>query len=434
MPSTGLEIKLTPPQEQFFLAKERYVGFVGGFGSGKSQALFVKLLYDKFAFPDVNLLYAAPTYSLIRDIAHDRLCAMLDQAPVKYRLNKADNVLEIRNYGKILFRTLDSPDRLVGFEVFRAYIDELDTLKLDSARAAWNKLIARCRQKTSKNTRTTNQIFVATTPEGFRFVYHRWVKDANIHYRLIRAPTASNPHLPPGYIESLRASYPEELVEAYLNGQFVNLTSKIVYSSFRRDLNDSDEDYNAQDMLHIGMDFNVNNMNAVVHVIRRGANSADETVHAVAEIVRAKDTPTMIKTLKELFPDHFPNKMYIYPDAYGDSRKSSASEASKTDHGLLREASLTLITPNANPPIKDRIMAMNRMFSDGDGRRLYFVNSLKCPDYVHALESQTYDANGIPVKDSSNNVDDINDASGYFISRKYPLIKNKFTMGTTRNY
>lgn len=421
-----LVIELTTPQEKFFLSKVRYTAFVGGFGSGKSQALFTKMLSDKFTYPDVNLLYGAPTYSLIRDIAHDRLCNMLDRAPVRYNLNKAEQILDIENYGKILFRTLDNPDRLVGFEVFRSYIDELDTLRFEQAEQAWNKLLGRNRQKSEKFPNHQNQIFVATTPEGFRFVYDRWVKRRTGDYVVINAPTYSNPHLPEGYVESLRSSYPAELVNAYIEGQFVNLTSKAVYSMFSRTTNSCNETHQDHEILHIGMDFNVLNMNAVINVIR------GTKVFATTEITRVDDTPNMINYLESIFPKHFPHKMIIYPDAYADARKST--NASQSDHALLRRAGLTLDVPNGNPPIKDRVQSVNHMFCDGNGDRRYYINTDRCPELTQALEQQVYDHNGMPVKDKTTNIDDICDAMGYFIHRKYPIVRDSFSVDRVRNY
>lgn len=423
-----LTIELTSPQRDFFLSNRRYTAFVGGFGSGKSQSLFVKMLADKFQYPDVNLLYAAPTYSLIRDIAFDRLQNMLDRSPVNYNLNKAENILELENYGKILFRTLDSPERLVGFEVFRIYVDELDTLRSTQAEEAWNKLIARCRQRSEIDPNSKNQIFVATTPEGFRFVYDRWVKRKTDDYHVINAPTTSNPYLPEGYIDSLRSSYPAELIDAYIEGQFVNLTSKTVYTMFNRQKNDCDETYFPYDILHIGMDFNVLNMNAVVHVIR------GDKVFAVAEITGVENTPSMINTLKEIYSTHFPHKMVIYPDAYANAMRTANLNSSQTDHALLRSAGLTLDTPNANPPIKDRVQSMNHMFCDGQGNRRYYVNTNTCQNYTLALEQQVFDNNGLPNKDKSNNWDDIVDAAGYFIHRKYPIVRETFSQTHIRNY
>jgi hypothetical protein len=85
--------------------------------------------------------------------------------------------------------------------------DELDTLKTDKARDVWNKIIARNRQK--KPDGSLNTVGVATTPEGFRFVYDRWKKNPAPGYRLIKATTMSNAaNLPDGYIDSLRQLSP----------------------------------------------------------------------------------------------------------------------------------------------------------------------------------------------------------------------------------
>lgn len=418
-------IRLTPQQEEFFTSNRKFVAFVGGFGSGKSQALFVKMMYEKFLTPDVNLLYAAPNYGLIRDIAFDRLELMLTNARIPYSLNRMDQWLDIPNYGKVLFRTLENPDRLVGFEVHKVFIDELDTLPFDKAQNAWNKLMARCRQQSKVRPKSLNQMFIATTPEGFRFTYDRWIKRGTPDYHMVRAPTMSNPYLPQGYIDALKSSYSPELVRAYLDGEFVNLVSKVVYQDFSRTYNTTTRTYTNNDILHIGMDFNVRNMNATIFVIDNGQ------VFAVGELTKINDTPNMINTLQNLFPNHFPHNIVIYPDAYADSRKTSSAES---DHALLRRAQLKIDAPNGNPPIRDRIMSVNHMFCDGAGIRRFFVNIQRCPELVQALEQQTYDSNGMPSKDDDNNYDDINDSMGYFIHRKFPIVRDSFTVDRVRNY
>ena len=85
---------------------------------------------------------------------------------------------------------------------------------------------------------------------------------------LIRARTQDNPHLPEGFIDSLLANYPEQLIRAYLDGQFVNLNTGAVYDRFDRAKHVVAEEYDALQMepLRIGIDFNVTNMSAVVAV------------------------------------------------------------------------------------------------------------------------------------------------------------------------
>ena len=75
------------------------------------------------------------------------------------------------------------------------------------------------------------------------------------------------------------------MIEAYLNGQFVNLTSGAVYPDFDRQLNASFESVQDGDVLHVGMDFNVLKMAAVIYVTR------DNLPHAVDELVGVRDTP-----------------------------------------------------------------------------------------------------------------------------------------------
>src|SRR5690606_32428986 len=123
-----------------------------------------------------------------------------------------------------------------------------------------------------------NTVAAATTPEGFRFVYERWKKDPEEGYRLIKASTMSNAkNLPKDYITSLRKSYPANLLAAYLDGEFVNVAAVTVYPYFDRQLNASQETIKPNEPLHIGMDFNVGKMSAVVFVLR------NDQPHAVAE-------------------------------------------------------------------------------------------------------------------------------------------------------
>lgn len=420
-----LKIKLTLPQSQFFQSTHKFNAFVGGFGSGKSHALFSKLLADKMMYPKLDLGYFAPSYQLIRDIAHIRLQNMLDEAEIKHKLNKADNVLDLFSNGRILFRSMDTPDRIVGFEIGGAYIDEIDTMAFADAENAWNKIIARCRQSHKLYPHFINRIHAATTPEGFNFVYDRWVKNPTAQYRLVKAPSSSNPHLPKDYIQSLLDTYPANLVKAYVGGEFVNLTSKQVYPNYDRERNFTDRTIQAHDSLHIGMDFNVLNTNGVIHVLDVESKQA----FAVGELIQLDDTPAMVAAIKELYPNH---PIYVYPDASGSSKKSV--DASKSDIQILRNAGFFVRSRTKNPPIKDRVQAMNGMLLSGSGEVHYWINPHTCPNYAAALEQHSYDHNGMPIKDPTNSTDDINDAAGYLIYYNFPIVRRQFSEAHVVSY
>ena len=235
----NIKFSLTAPQDDFVFSDAQFPAFVGGFGAGKSEALVTRLLLQKLRYPRLDVGYFAPTFDLVRLIGFSRFEEKLTQWQLPYKLNKTEKLLHLGTGGSVVFRTLDNPERIVGFEVADAGIDELDTLKPEHAAAAWNKVIARCRQK--KGPGVANTCAVATTPEGFRFAYQRWEKKRAAGYAIYRAPTYSNPYLPAGYIDSLRTTYPANLLEAYVEGRFVNLACGSVYPDFCRVKNHTDE-------------------------------------------------------------------------------------------------------------------------------------------------------------------------------------------------
>ena len=413
--------QFTPTQRRFVTSVARFPAFVGGFGSGKTAAAMGRAMRLKIACRRSDIAYYLPTYTLIEDIAFQRFPELCERKGWSYKLNKQAGILEFPGAGRILFRNMEQPHRIVGYEVAHSLVDEIDILTTDKARDAWNKIIARNRQKCGME----NTVGVATTPEGFKFVYDRWKKAPAPGYVLMQAKTAENAHnLPLGYIESLQDSYPSNLLAAYLDGEFVNLTSGSVYAEFDRTLNASTETIQISEPLHIGMDFNVGQMAAVVFVLRDGEP------HAVDEMTGMLDTPATIAAIKNRYEGH---AIFVYPDASGNSRKSN--NASESDIALLRAARFTVLVAPSNPAVKDRVLSMNQMICSvddapanplglemrGDKRvvRRLRVNVDRCPSLVEGLEKQAYDKNGEP--DKTSGLDHVNDACGYFIFYRYPV-------------
>lgn len=410
-----IKLELTKPQLAFVATQAQFPCICAGFGAGKTHAAMVRTIVRKFQYPGQNIAYYLPTYDLVRRMAFPRFEEMLDQCKIASKSNHGNNLIEVRNSGSIIFRTMDTPSRIIAYEVADSLVDELDTLKTDLARDVWNKIIGRNRQK--KPDGSLNTVAVATTPEGFRFVYERWKKDPGIGYQLIKASTYSNArNLSPGYIDSLKNSYPANLLAAYLGGEFVNLTVGTVYAEFDRELNASRETILPAETLHVGMDFNVTKMAAAIHVLRNGEP------HAVDELVNVFDTPAMIQLLKTRFSDKG-HQIMVYPDSSGKARKSV--NASESDLALLRQAKFTVCVNATNPAVKDRVLSANAMILK-DGKRRYRVNVDACPHLVEALEKQAYDKNGEP--DKTTGLDHIIDAATYFLAYKWPIRRPVMTL------
>lgn len=434
---SALDLDVNQPQGALLSMDKRFRGYVGGFGSGKTFVGCIGLCNAGYRWPGIPQGYFAPTYPQIRDIFYPTIEEVAEKMGLTCRIKTGDHEVQLLSGSRlrslVICRSLEHPERIVGFKIGRALVDELDVMPLLKAQMAWRKVIARMRWgkdvKDAAGRPFVPQIDVTTTPEGFRFMHQQFVKNVRDKpslerlYGIVQASTFANEaNLPEGYIDSLMESYPEQLISAYLHGQFVNLASGSVYSHYDRVKNRTDAKAEDSEPLHIGMDFNINKMSAIVHVVRNGRP------RAVAELVKLRDTPAMIEKIKERFWEYKDGQwkqtraITVYPDAAGNS--GSSKDASKTDIALLKQAGFIVSAPNANPPVRDRILAMNMGFCDNKQDRKYLVNDDTCPTYAEALEQQAYNAAGDPDKTADQ--DHPNDAAGYFIHRRFPVIRPAF--------
>lgn len=395
-------INLLKHQAEFIQSTYRHTALVAGFGGGKSHAGVYKTIVKKLAYPKIDVAYYLPTYPLIKDIAFVKFSEALTEIGLEFQLNKTDKEF-ITRYGRIIMRSMDNPDLIVGYEVGYSLIDEADILPKAKMQDVFNKIIARNRKPLPNN--DLNQTDMVSTPEGFKFLYDFFVTNGNDNKRVIKASTYDNPFVSDDYINSLLDSYNAQQIQAYLNGEFVNLTSGSVYGDYDKDKNYSNREIKEGDTLHVGMDFNITNMAAVVHVID------DKIPIAVDEVVKAFDTKAMCEILKQRYPNH---NIIVYPDSSGKNRTSSNNGV--TDHAIIKSYGFSIQCDAKNPFIRDRVNTMNEQFRQG-----YLVNTNKCPIYSDALSQIAYNGD---LPDKSSGLDHITDAGGYFIWFRYGKKKN----------
>lgn len=405
---TAINVTVNRPQGAFLSMAKKYRAFVGGFGSGKTWTSSLGVCCHVWEFPLAPVGYFAPNYPLIRDVFFPKIeevAALLSLKTVIRETNKEVHFYNGRQYrGTCLCRSMERPDTIVGFDIAKAFVDELDILPADKAETAWHKIDARLRYGKQP---VSNGIDVTTTPEGYKFVYRRFVEKRTESYGIVQASTYDNKkNLPPNYIASLLETYPKALVDAYIEGRFVNLTSGRVYYSYDRARCDSKETILPGDELHIGQDFNVGNMRGVVFVKR------PDGVHAAAELSGVYDTPALIKAVQSRYAGH---KAIFYPDASASARNTT--NASVSDISLLKQAGYAVRVNPSNPAVRDRVLAVNAALEKGTLR----INAAACRDVADCLEKQAYDKNGEP--DKTAGYDHSNDALGYFVAHALPVKK-----------
>lgn len=402
-------MKLSAPQYVFLeKLQTKYRAYIGGFGSGKTFVGCVDLLNFFARYPKTVQGYFGPSYPSIRDVFYPTFEEASDLLGFTIEVKEGNKEVHVYRggffYGTIICRSMDRPGSIIGFKIAHALVDEIDTLPKRKATQAWQKIIARLRLVIDG---VENGVGVATTPEGFGFVYERFAREPSSSYSMVQASSYENEeHLPPDYISSLIETYPETLVKAYIHGLFVNLTHGTVHRSFNRHLNGSSETIRPSEALAIGMDFNVGKMAATVFVERA------DGYHCCAEVKKGLDTPWMIDHLKSRFAGH---PITVYPDASGGS--ASSKGASLSDIKLLREAGFAINAPKKNPRIKDRIASVNNAFE----KKKLWINVEAAPEVTRCLEQQAYDDNGEP--DKTSDLDHLPETVGYFCHSHFPIIK-----------
>lgn len=404
-----LTLDLLPHQAEFVEdITSRYIALVGGFGSGKTAAFCAKGLTLAMHNLGYSMVLMSPTIAMNKRELLPAFEALLMDQEVKYTQVKSQDRFDIRvgnKVCKVYFLSIENHMKARSMNLAVFGMDELDTVKEEIAEAAWITMTSRLRKG------NVFQGFVTTTPEGYKFTYKYFVEEMDEDKHLIQAKTSDNIFLPQEYIDDMKKRFPANLVDAYLNGQFVNLTSGSVYPNFDRKRNHTDlkiEDFK-EHPLHVGIDFNVGKMVGIINIID------NHFPYTLDEITGEKNTETLIRELKKRFPN---KKMYAYPDSSGKSEHSNASE---TDISLLISNGIQCFYNPTNPLVKNRVNSMNAMLYNMNEEVRWRINTLKCPVLVKSLEQQAYDDNGKP--DKGSDLDHAVDGQGYFIWYRFPLKK-----------
>lgn len=382
------------------------IGISAGYGAGKTRALCAKAVMLAAANQGFIGAVMEPTGPLIRDIWQNDFEQFLEAYDIPYTFRASplpEYMLHLPGGDtKILCRSFENWSRIIGLNLAWVLADEIDTVTPSIANKAFPKILGRLR---SGNVR---QFGAASTPEGFRWMWTTFgseqAKDRQDR-KLIKMRSSDNPHLPPDFIERLEANYDPNLLKAYLEGEFVNLTTGVIYDRFDRTKHVISSLPNTdREPLRIGVDFNISNMSAIIGV------KLGSSLLIIDEISGAHDTDALAQQIKARYPDR---RIYIYPDASGGNRSTNASQ---TDIQILESYGMSNQSPRANPPVRDRVAAVQALLENGKGQVRLQV-SHTCKRLIECLELQCYTEKGDPDKDAGH--DHMNDALGYLVWREF---------------
>jgi len=280
----------------------------------------------------------------------------------------------------------------------------------DMCSEAFDVMLSRLRGQPSG---TKYRTLSTTTPNGFGWLYRRFVADPVPNSHIIRASTTENPYLPPGFVENLRAQYTANFAKQEIDGEFLNLTAGQAYYAFARTRHCGQVTIDRLRPMFYAMDWNVSPLCAVYgqHDSRTCLVSGEiyiqgsgRTADAAEEFVRRMAA-------------HRNKSVVIYGDMSGANRDTRQDS---TDYDILDRVmkaagwSVEIKRNYSNPPFIESIEAVNATFEHGR-----CVVDPACKRLITDLEQVAW-KEGAKVLDKSNaELTHCSDAFRYFIFKEF---------------
>jgi hypothetical protein len=387
-------------------------------------------------------LIGAPSYPMLRDVTQVAFWEILELENIPYRFFKQENRLYLTEpRSNVLFRSLDSPERLRGTNLAWFGIDELTFCKEDS----FLRLEARLRDPQAK----LREAFAVWTPNGYDWVYKRFIDSPATGYSATLASPRENFHVLEMY-DRLEQSYDERFYRQEVLGEYLNIRSGAVYYAFSREHNLRKLDYDPMHPLCWSLDFNVNPMCSVIGQViehqpyRHLGVESSKHIRILDEIclpesnINAACAEFVRRTEKYLsYGRTLP--VWIYGDPAGNNR----NHAGDSDWGLVERFfkndyryELRMAVASSHNLVRDRVNAVNAALCNALGEHRLTIDP-GCTELVADLEQVVWklDSHGnsifeIDKRDPKRT--HVSDGLGYMVEQVLPIQRGEVGFGQTR--
>ena len=393
---------LTKPQSKVIKDKARFRVLITGRRFGKTYLAINELA--KFASRSKQKVwYVAPTYRQAKQICWNELKQRLIEHKWVKTINNSDLTIILKNNSSITLRGADNEQSLRGVGLNFLVMDEF----ADIHKEAWYEVLRPTLSDTG------GHALFCGSPRGFGNWSYELFKqgESNKEWQSFKYTTLEGGQVSSEEIEQAKQDLDVRTFQQEYEATFVNY-SGMIYYNFNRQKNIIEKYERDSAFLHIGLDFNVDPMTAVVCIIER------DIVVVVDEIqIYSSNTQEMCEEIKNRYRN---KNIIVYPDPSAKQRKTSAGGF--TDISILKNAGFDVRCRNTAPLVRDRINSVNSRLKNVNGKNnLFIVKS--CKNVIKSIERQIY-KEGTHIPDKDSGYDHMNDALGYLIEFNFPLRRN----------
>ena len=398
-------MSLSPAQQTVANDTHRFRVLITGRRFGKTT-LAVRELCRYASQPNRTVWYVAPSYRMAKGIVWRKLKNKLQDLRWTEKVNESELTIYLKNGSEISLKGAENADSLRGRAIDFLVMDEFADIDSEAFYEVLRPTLAD----------TQGHALFTGTPKGI----------GNWSYDLFQMPQEDPEHwasyqyttLQGGFVSESEIQEARNLLDARTFQQefeatFTTAGNRVWYGFDR--LHNVKEAPNgwSQDVLYVGMDFNISPMSAVVFY-RTG-----DDVYAVDEIeMYSSNTDEMVAELKSRYPR---TRIWVYPDPASRQRRTSAG--GQTDLSILQNAGFTVKCPNSHNPVRDGVNAVNSRLLNSMGQRSFFVDP-KCRRLIECLERQNYKP-GTTQPDKDSGYDHLTDAVRYYFDYVFPVRRDQ---------
>ena len=393
---------LTQPQTKVIKDKARFRVLITGRRFGKTYLAINELA--KFASKSKQKVwYVAPTYRQAKQIVWNELKQkLIDHKWVK-NINHSDLTFTLKNNSTITLRGSDNENALRGVGIDFLVIDEF----ADVSKEAWYEVL-----RPTLSDKKGHALFCGS-PRGFgNWSYELYKQgETNKDWKSFQYTTLEGQQVSKEEIEQAKQDLDLRTFQQEYEATFVNY-SGMIYYNFNRDKNLVEKYQKNSGVYHIGLDFNIDPMSAVVCVIE------NDRIYLIDEIqIYSSNTNEMCDEIRTRYKN---KQIVVYPDPSARQRKTSAGGL--TDLAILKNFGFDVRCKNTAPLVRDRINAVNSKLKNVNGKNSLFIVK-SCKNAIKSIERQIY-KEGTHIPDKDSGYDHMNDALGYLVEYNFPLKRN----------
>ena len=321
------------------------------------------------------------------------------------KINESDLTIRLVNNSQIQLRSADNYDALRGSKYNFIVLDECADIQPET----WYSVLRPTLSDTGGSA-----MFIGS-PKGRDWFYDLWIQAHNRpDWRSWQFTTLQGGRVPESEIEAARRDLDARTFRQEYEAEFVDY-SGVIFWAFSEDNMRPAPEITLGTPLHIGLDFNVDPMSAVICV------KIADTLHVIDEIeIYGSNTLELCSEIRNRYGND--RQILVYPDASGQKRTTNSAGIS--DHLILHNNGFRVITNKFNPVVSESIADVNSLFRSSDGACRLFI-APGCRKLRECLLKFSY-KEGTRVPDKGV-YDHMTDALRYVVSANFSLQRETHT-------